>query len=163
MSGEIDWEIVRVADLPVPVNLDHDEPPCTARGPHVVGVSQLAVGVNPLSRQLAQAFPRRGGGPSCCQYHQVDWHTVCSLANFLFAHWGQDALVDWAMGAPRGSAGEQFLPKLEYDALRLLWIWPLYLMVDPATGSLVDYYDGQHRALAMMRAGVPRVVVDTAP
>ena len=118
----------------------------------------MAAGV-PWWRRLGRQLVPRRGGRDCCWYHGGDWHTVSRLAvrlagqaraagisfddtaYYVRDHPDAQALTDWERDA--------FLSLFE-DTIRPDARWP----------SSQGYNNGQHRAQALIDAGVRRTLTE---
>ncbi|MES9520809.1 hypothetical protein [Streptomyces capoamus] len=115
----------------------------------------MPAGVPWWRRWHRQVLPRRGAR-SCCWYHGGDWHAVNALAlEVLRRARAQDVdgddMEDFAVAqaSAAGAGGWQT------QALATLFSLADAIQPDRGTG----YINGQHRAQAMLEAGVRRTVV----
>lgn len=139
---ELSWRIVPVVRLPRPQPFR--EPKCMPRG------------ITWRRRLIQQLRPERGA-LACCWYHGGDWHTVNKAAIRLVR------ATDRA-GVPADDVPEWCEPQLknlgltewELQALRSLLSGP-GIGIDPGAKGI--FGNGQHRAQAMLDAGVRRTVV----
>ncbi|WP_204008461.1 hypothetical protein [Virgisporangium aurantiacum] len=114
----------------------------------------------PWWRRLGRQLVRRRTAQTCCWYHGGDWHKVSTVAidlvdrayvagvphedvaDFAFAQVDRSSLTDW-----------------EVEAVYSLLAFP----IDPGRGRWPrnrGYVNGQHRAQAMLDAGVRRTLVE---
>jgi hypothetical protein len=108
-----------------------------------------------LSRRLLRQLVPRRTGRECCWYHQGDWHTVSALAVKLLGTARRSGIEDaqfyaWAVD----EAAAHDLTEWQTSALKTL--------LNPAVSIHVGkggYTNGNHRARAMLDAGVRRTVV----
>jgi hypothetical protein len=111
----------------------------------------------PLWRRLARQFVPHRGDRGCCWYHGGDWHTVSSLAIRLVRE-------AQAAGVPH----EDIPQHVDQQAATIsLTGWErealLSLLIDtirPYRPLRGGYNNGQHRAQAMLDAGVRRTLVE---
>lgn len=121
----------------------------------------MAAGVPWWRRLGRQLFPRRGG-LTCCWYHGGDWRIVSQLAirlveqaraqgvtfedtaGYVLDHPDVQSLTDWEREA---------LFSLLVDTIRPYAWWP----------RREGYNNGQHRAQALIDAGVRRILVERLP
>lgn len=114
----------------------------------------MAAGTGRVRRLGRQAAPARGGR-DCCWYHRGDCHRVSEAAVRLLQA-ARDAAVppDEIAGNAHDGAVTAGMHGWELQALDSLF--------DPAKAIRVGtrgYVNGQHRAEAMLDAGVRRTVV----
>jgi hypothetical protein len=112
-------------------------------------------GASRPARWWRRLMPVRGGR-GCCWYHRGDWHAVNELALAILAA-GVEAGIkaeDMAEFAD-GRAVEAGASSWQRQALDSLFGLGAAIMPDGEGG----YVNGQHRARAMMDAGVRRTVV----
>ncbi|MFF8994502.1 hypothetical protein ACF09H_32180 [Streptomyces sp. NPDC014983] len=115
----------------------------------------MPAGVPWWRRWLRQVLPRRGAR-LCCWYHGGDWHAVNALALEVLRRAraqdvdGDDMEAFAVAQATAAGAGEW-----QTQALATLFSLADAIQPDSETG----YINGQHRAQAMLEAGVRRTVV----
>ena len=118
----------------------------------------MAAGV-PWWRRLGRQLVPRRGGRDCCWYHGGDWQTVTRLAIYLTAQATTNGLA-FADTAAHVLAhpDTQHLTGWEREALNSLLTDPIrpYRPWPRRDG----YNNGQHRAQAMLDAGVRRVLIE---
>ncbi|MEU4814898.1 hypothetical protein AB0G03_04520 [Micromonospora aurantiaca] len=121
--------------------------------------SCMAAGL-PWWRRLARQVAPRRDGRDCCWYHGVDWHRVCALAVRLAseAQRGGTAFED-IPGYVRGRAAGLDLSRWEREALDSL-LFDTVRPYRPLRDRTLGYNNGQHRAQAMLDAGVRRTLVE---
>lgn len=139
---ELSWCVVPVVRLPRPQPFR--EPKCMPRG------------INWRRRLIRQLRPQRGALP-CCWYHGGDWHIVNKAAIRLVraaeqAGVSADDFPEWC----RPQIKTLGLTEWEALALKSLVAGP-GIAIDPGTSG--QFTNGQHRAQAMLDAGVQRTVV----
>ncbi|MBF9130016.1 hypothetical protein I0C86_13760 [Plantactinospora sp. S1510] len=118
----------------------------------------MAAGV-PWWRRLGRQLVPRRGGRDCCWYHGGDWHLVSRLAirlaararsagvgfddtpSYVLDHSDAQGLSEWEREA---------LFSLMVDTIRPYAPWP----------RREGYNNGQHRAQALLDAGVRRVLIE---
>lgn len=117
----------------------------------------MPAGVGWWRRWVRQLLPRRGAGTrGCCWYHGGDWHEVASMALEVLKRARAEAVAAQDMEefavAHAGAAGAG---RWQMEALATLF--STADAIQPA--RQVGYINGQHRAQAMLEAGVRRTVV----
>ncbi|MGP3777131.1 hypothetical protein ACTWJ8_40485 (plasmid) [Streptomyces sp. SDT5-1] len=106
-------------------------------------------------RWLRQALPRRDVR-SCCWYHGGDWHAVNALAlEVLRRARAQGVVADDMEDFAAAQAAEAGASMWQTEALSTLFDPTVAIQPDSEGG----YINGQHRAQAMLEAGVRRTVV----
>lgn len=121
----------------------------------------MATGV-PWWRRLGRQLVPRRGGRDCCWYHGGDWHTVSRLAirlaeqaraagvgfddtpSYVLDHPHAQGLTEWEREAPSSLMADTIPPYAR---------WP----------RRKGYNNGQHRAQALIDAGVRRVLIEHVP
>ncbi|MEV4708709.1 hypothetical protein [Actinoplanes sp. NPDC049316] len=121
----------------------------------------MASGV-PWWRRLGRQLVPRRGGRGCCWYHGGDWHSVSRLAVRLArqaraAGVTFDDTATWVTSHP----DVQALSMWERDALLSLFVDTI--RPDARWPSSEGYNNGQHRAQALLEAGVRRTVIELTP
>lgn len=118
----------------------------------------MPVGV-PWWRRLGRQLIARRGARTCCWYHGGDWHVVSRVAVRLTAQARTsgvafDETVGYVLSQPAARAltgwEQQALYSLMTDTIRPYSSWP----------RRKGYNNGQHRAQAMIDAGVRRTLVE---
>ncbi|GAB1646783.1 hypothetical protein [Krasilnikovia sp. MM14-A1259] len=118
----------------------------------------MPAGVRWWRRLSRQVVPLRSAR-DCCWYHGGDWHVVARLAERLFTQAHAAGLTfDDTMSYMLNHPGAHALPRWEREALHSLVLdtirpygpWP----------SRKGYNNGQHRAQALIEAGVRRILVE---
>ena len=117
----------------------------------------MPAGTPPARRLARQLAPRRRGG-SCCWYHQGDWHKVSRTAIRLLRRADRDGVDHEEL---RGYFTEQAprhqLTDWEYEALLSLGCSGDAIQLE-RDGLDRWYINGQHRAQAILDAGVHRTI-----
>ncbi|MFK0142450.1 hypothetical protein [Streptomyces murinus] len=115
----------------------------------------MPAGVRWWRRWARQVLPRRGVR-ACCWYHGGDWHTVSAMAlDVLQRARAQGVEADdveefaVAHAAAAGATG--------WESEALATLFSIADAIQPARET--GYINGQHRAQAMLEAGVRRTVV----
>jgi len=140
------YEIVPVADLPRP-------------HPYRTTACMPPPGAWPR-RLLARMRRPATGQRECCWYHAQDWAAASELAIRLIDHARQDGLADEDIStqiverARALGADEAFLPAL-------ISLLSPATAIDARLGPDPSYTNGNHRARAMLDAGVERTVIVT--
>jgi hypothetical protein len=118
----------------------------------------MAGGV-PWWRRLGQQLVPRRGGRDCCWYHGGDWHTVSRVA-VLLAGQARAAGVslDDTASYVRDHSDVRTLTEWERDAL--LSLFEDTIRPDGRWPSSEGYNNGQHRAQALIDAGVRRTLIE---
>lgn len=115
----------------------------------------MPAGVTWWRRWVRQVLPRRGAR-SCCWYHRGDWHTVSAMARDVLRRARARSVYPEEMEefavAHAVAAGAT---RWESEALATLFDTEDAIRPDREWG----YANGQHRAQAMLEAGVRRTVV----
>lgn len=93
---------------------------------------------------------------TCCWYHGGDWHSVCRHAVTVLAHARRDAVPVEKLAA-YADRYAQALPISDWQHQALSSLFSLGNAVQPSSDGL--YINGQHRAQALMDAGVRHTVV----
>ncbi|WP_239341780.1 hypothetical protein [Frankia sp. CiP3] len=139
------YTVVRVAGLPRPEPFR--EPAC------------MPVGIPGWRRWIRQLFPRhRGRG--CCWYHRGDWHRVSATAVRLLVQAQQDGVDLENIGVHvRDQAMAEGLTGWYLEALSTLVSLGDGIAVEQDDDGHDQYLNGQHRAQAMLDAGVRTTVV----
>lgn len=118
----------------------------------------MAAGV-PWWRRLGRQLVPRRGGRDCCWYHGGDWQTVTRLAIRLTGQAKADGLTfddtaayvfDHPVAQHLSQWEREALYSLLTDTIRPHAPWP----------RREGYNNGQHRAQAMLDAGVRRVLIE---
>jgi hypothetical protein len=117
-----------------------------------------AAGPRLLQRLTRQLLPRRDDG-DCCWYHGGDWAQVSRTAIRLV----REAK---ASNVPEDEIARVVVARAESDGVSGWKLAALDSLVDPTVGIFVDrdgtssfYVNGQHRAQAMLDAGVRRTLI----
>ncbi|MFF9143000.1 hypothetical protein ACF09G_36275 [Streptomyces albogriseolus] len=106
-------------------------------------------------RWVYQILPRREAR-SCCWYHGGDWHAVSEMALKVLKHAQEQEVAaedmeEFAVAhAAAAGAGR-------WQSEALATLFSVADAIQPASG--VGYVNGQHRAQALLEAGVRRTVV----
>uniref|UniRef100_UPI002F9173FB hypothetical protein n=1 Tax=Streptomyces cellulosae TaxID=1968 RepID=UPI002F9173FB len=106
-------------------------------------------------RWVYQILPRREAR-SCCWYHGGDWHAVSEMALKVLKHAQEQEVAaedmeDFAVAhAAAAGAGR-------WQSEALATLFSVSDAIQPASGG--GYVNGQHRAQALLEAGVRRTVV----
>lgn len=115
----------------------------------------MPAGTPPLRRAVRQLAHRRRGRP-CCWYHEGNWHTVSRTAITLLRRADREGLDHDEMDDYfEERMGSLKLTGWERQALRSLSSDPIRFQRD---GLHRTYNNGQHRAQAMLDAGVSRTI-----
>jgi hypothetical protein len=117
----------------------------------------MAAGV-PWWRRLGRQIVPRRGGRDCCWYHGGDWENVNQFAIRLVEQAQRDGLPSADTAAyVLDHPDVQRLTTWEREALYSLMAWPIrpYAPWPRRQG----YNNGQHRAQAMLDAGVRRILI----
>lgn len=116
----------------------------------------MPAGVPWWRRWMRQVLPRRGDARSCCWYHGGDWHTVNAMAlQVLDRVRAQSVDPDDMEEFATAHAAAAGASRWQGEALATLF--SVADAIQPA--SETGYINGQHRAQAMLEAGVRRTVV----
>jgi hypothetical protein len=110
-----------------------------------------------LSRLRRQVFPVRGTTGECCWYHGGDWHQVTQLlsAEIRRVNVGRPVLEeDDRREVMRGIEERTPAGWLRSAALSVL--------MDPMRASRTGWVNGQHRAQAMIDAGVRQALFEVS-
>ncbi|MDT0385962.1 hypothetical protein [Streptomyces dubilierae] len=107
-------------------------------------------------RWTRQVLPDRGAARTCCWYHGGDWHEVNAMALELLERARvqsvePDDMEEFAIAHADAAGASQW----QTEALASLF--SVSNAIQPA--SQTGYINGQHRAQAMLEAGVRRTVV----
>ncbi|MGW2035242.1 hypothetical protein [Streptomyces sp. NPDC001811] len=114
----------------------------------------MPAGVPWWRRRLRQIRPRRDAR-SCCWYHAGDWHRVNVMATEVLRRARTQGVdPDRMEGLATAQAVAAGATRWETEALASLF--SLANAIQPSSGT--DYINGQHRAQAMLEAGVRRVL-----
>ncbi|MEV8553803.1 hypothetical protein AB0L04_28805 [Streptomyces glaucescens] len=116
----------------------------------------MPAGVPWWGRWIRQVLPRRGEARTCCWYHSGDWHRVNAM------------VLEVLKQAPTQSLDPDDVEKLAtthavetgatcWETEGLATVFNTANAIQPSTGT--GYINGQHRAQAMLEAGVRRTVV----
>jgi len=116
----------------------------------------MPTGVPWWRRWVRQILPRRSDARSCCWYHGGDWHTVNAMALQVLKlaraqSVGLDDMEEFATAHATAAGATRW----QTEALATLF--NIGDAIQPASES--GYINGQHRAQAMLEAGVRRTVV----
>ncbi|WP_124774543.1 hypothetical protein [Micromonospora inaquosa] len=111
----------------------------------------------PLWRRLARQFVPYRGARGCCWYHGGDWHTVSSVAMRLVRQ-AQSAGVPHDEIPHHVDQQTATFPLSDWEREALLSL--LIDTVRPYRPFQGGYNNGQHRAQAMLDAGVRRTLVE---
>jgi hypothetical protein len=115
----------------------------------------MPAGVPWWRRWMRQILPRRGAR-TCCWYHGGDWHTVNAMAlQVLQRARAQSVEADDMEEFATAHAIAAGATRWETEALATLF--NTGDAIQPSSGT--GYINGQHRAQAMLEAGVRRTVV----
>ncbi|MFE2046779.1 hypothetical protein ACFXAZ_38870 [Streptomyces sp. NPDC059477] len=115
----------------------------------------MPAGVRWRRRWTRQVLPRRGAR-TCCWYHGGDWHTVSAMAlDVLKRARAQGVEADGMEEFALAHAAAADATGWETEALATLFSIADAIQPDSETG----YINGQHRAQALLEAGVRRTVV----
>ncbi|MDN3271463.1 hypothetical protein [Streptomyces sp. MA15] len=115
----------------------------------------MPAGVPWWRRWMRQVLPRRGAR-TCCWYHGGDWHTVNAMAlQVLERARAQSVHPDDMEEFATAQAAATGATRWQTEALATLF--NTADAIQPA--SQTGYINGQHRAQAMLEAGVRRTVV----
>ncbi|RSS36817.1 hypothetical protein EF912_35255 [Streptomyces sp. WAC07061] len=115
----------------------------------------MPAGVPWWRRWTSQVRPHRGGR-SCCWYHAGDWHTVNAMARQVLQGARAQSVDPQDMrGLAVAHAAAAGATDWETEALATLFSTADAIQPDSEGG----YVNGQHRAQAMLEAGVRRTVV----
>jgi hypothetical protein len=119
----------------------------------------MAVAV-PWWRRLARQIAPRRGGRNCCWYHGGDWHRVCFLAiRFVREAQRTGTAFEDIPGFVREQTASLHLSRWEREALDSL-LYDTVRPYRPLRDRTLGYNNGQHRAQAMLDAGVRRTLVE---
>lgn len=117
----------------------------------------MPTGISPSRRVARQLVPRRLVG-ACCWYHRGNWHAVSRTAITLLRLANRDGVDHQEL---RGYFAEQArrleLTGWEYEALLTLGCSGDAIQLQ-RDGLRREYVNGQHRAHAMLDAGVHRTI-----
>lgn len=114
----------------------------------------------PWWRRLGRQLVPRRTVLDCCDYHRADWHKASKTA-IRYLRDAQRAGIDpicWdgdTLDYVDDRAEREGITGVDLEALISLFHSPI------GVSHPRDYWDGQHRARAMMDAGVRRTVVRT--
>jgi hypothetical protein len=108
-----------------------------------------------------QLVPRRGGR-DCCWYHGGDWHTVSRVAVCL-AGQARDAGISFDDTAAYVGDHPDVLTLSEWERDALLSLLEDTIRPDARWPSPEGYNNGQHRAQALIDAGVRRTLIERMP
>jgi hypothetical protein len=113
-------------------------------------------------RWFRQVVPRRRPR-DCCTYHRADWHAASSAAiQLVHAAWARGITeVDAVAVFVEDAADAEGLD--EETCLAVSSLVGPGLAIQPGGGRPIRYYEGRHRTIAMMDAGVRRTVVICEP
>jgi hypothetical protein len=116
----------------------------------------MPAGVPWWRRWTRQVLPDRGIARTCCWYHGGDWHSVNAMALELLERaraqsMEPDGMKEFAIAHADAAGASQW----QTEALASLF--SISNAIQPA--SRTGYINGQHRAQAMLEAGVRRTVV----
>ncbi len=121
--------------------------------------SCMPAGTSAWRRWARQLIPRHGGR-DCCWYHQGDWHRVSAAAVRLVTQAQQDGLdvkdIDVHV---YGQAMHEGMSGWELEALGTLASLGDGIALEENDDGDEVYINGQHRAQAMLDAGVRDTVV----
>ncbi|MEU9983601.1 hypothetical protein [Streptomyces sp. NPDC050856] len=116
----------------------------------------MPTGVPWWRRWMRQVLPRRGDARICCWYHGGDWHRVNTMAlEVLQRTRTQSVDADDMEEFATAHAATTDASRWETEALATLFNIADTIQPSSSTG----YINGQHRAQAMVEAGVRRTVV----
>jgi hypothetical protein len=116
----------------------------------------MPAGLPGWRRWARQILPRRGDTRTCCWYHGGDWHTVNAMAlKVLQRARAQSVEADDMEEFATAHATTAGATRWETEALATLF--NTADAIQPSSGT--GYINGQHRAQAMLEAGVRRTVV----
>jgi hypothetical protein len=116
----------------------------------------MPAGVPWWQRWARQVLPRRGDARPCCWYHGGDWHTVNAMAlEVLERARAQSVDPDDMEEFATAHATTAGATRWQTEALATLFNIADAIQPSSETG----YINGQHRAQAMLEAGVRRTVV----
>ncbi len=118
----------------------------------------MPVGI-PGRRWVRQLFPRHRGR-DCCWYHRGNWHQVSATAVRLLVQAQQDGVdLDDVGVHVHGQAMAEGLTGWDLEALSTLISLGDGIAVEQDDDGHDQYINGQHRAQAMLDAGVRTTVV----
>ncbi|MGW2100164.1 hypothetical protein ACWCPX_21105 [Streptomyces olivaceoviridis] len=115
----------------------------------------MPAGVPWWRRLLRQVLPRRGAR-SCCWYHGGDWHRVNTMAIEVLGR-ARAQGVDPAGMEEFATAHATTAGATGWETQALATLFNVANAIQPSRGT--GYINGQHRAQAMLEAGVRRTVV----
>jgi hypothetical protein len=116
----------------------------------------MPAGVPWWRRWMRQILPRRGDARSCCWYHGGDWHTVNAMALEVLER-ARAQSVDPEDMEEFATAHATTAGATQWQREALATLFSIGDAIQPASGT--GYINGQHRAQAMLEAGVRRTVV----
>ncbi|MFE9769441.1 hypothetical protein ACFYPC_33815 [Streptomyces sp. NPDC005808] len=117
----------------------------------------MRAGVTWRQRWARQVLPRRGTR-ECCWYHGGDWHAVSAMALDVLKRARAQSVAPEEMGeyaVAHAAAAAAGVSRWQIEALASLF--SVANAIQPARGP--GYVNGQHRAQALLDAGVRRSVV----